>query len=129
MYRRPRRCRKPAHSCLLDWPGARAPAARDGPPAFQRPAPVWLLHSSRDVPRVFRKEAHRTGSEALAQPRQKFHAGIAVGWLHADFALEIAHGNHGVIADAPVGAAGIEPERGQTLLGLLDFGQGRGALA
>src|SRR5262245_65202299 len=91
--------------------------------ASRRRTPPWLLQSSRDDPWVLRKEPHRTGSEALAQPREKLHAGITVGRLHADFALEIAHGNHGVVADAPIGAAGVETERGQALLDFLHFGE------
>src|SRR5262247_3492298 len=96
--------------------------------ASRRRAPPWLLQSSRDDPWVLRKEPHRTGSEALAQPRQKLHAGITVGRLHADFALEIAHGNHGVVADAPIGAAGVEAEVSQALLDFLHLGERRRAL-
>src|SRR3954470_9659061 len=70
------------------------------------------------------RRRHRTGSRGLTQPRQELHAGIAVGRLHAHFALEIAHCDHGVVADPPVGAAGVEAERGQALLNFLDFRQG-----
>src|SRR5215831_5541170 len=97
--------------------------------ASRRRAPPWLLQSSRDDPWVLRKEPHRTGSEALAQPRQELHAGIAVGRLHADFALEIAYCNHRVVADPPVGAAGVEAKRGQALLDFLHFRERRRALA
>src|SRR5262245_9205058 len=66
-------------------------------------------------------------SPRLTQARQKRHAGIAVGGLHADLALEILRRLHGVVADAPVDAAGIETERGEPLLDFLDFGERRRA--
>src|SRR3954470_17231783 len=75
------------------------------------------------------RRRHRTGSRGLTQPRQELHAGIAVGRLHAHFALEIAHRDHGVVADPPVGPAGVEAERGEALLYFLDFGQRGGAFA
>ena len=54
---------------------------------------------------------------------------IAVGRIHADLALIVADGKHGVVADAAVGAAGIEAELGQAALNFLDFGERRRALA
>ena len=42
---------------------------------------------------------------------------------------KLRHGDHGVVADAAVGAAGIEAERGQALLDFLHFGERRRALA
>ena len=72
---------------------------------------------------------HRTGSQPLTQPGEQRHARIAVGGLHADFALEIPHGDHRIVADAAVGATGIETERGETLLDLLQLGERRRALA
>src|SRR5260370_19660702 len=74
-------------------------------------------------------KAHRTGSEALTQPRQELDAGVAVGGLHADLALEFLDRGHGVVADAAIGAAGVETKGGEALLDLLHFGERRRALA
>src|SRR6185437_562118 len=68
-------------------------------------------------------------SQASAQAGEKSHSGIAVGRLHADFALVGLHGQHGLGADAAIGAAGVEAERGQTALDFFDVGQGRRRLA
>src|SRR5271166_3719037 len=69
------------------------------------------------------KGPHRTGSQALTQPRQKLQAGIAVGRLHADLALKVANREHGVVAHAAVGAAGVEAKIGEALLNFLYLGQ------
>ena len=67
---------------------------------------------------------HSMSSRTLAQPCQQPHAGIAVR-LQADLALVVADGGHRAGADAAVGALGVEAERGQAALDLLDLGQRR----
>jgi hypothetical protein len=60
----------------------------------------------------------------LAQTREQFYAGIAVGWLNAQLALVILHGDGGGVADAAIGAAGVEAKRSKPALDLLDLGNG-----
>src|SRR4029079_9338158 len=67
-------------------------------------------------------------SQALAQAGEQLDAGVAVGRLHADFALKVLHREHRVVADAAVDPARIEAERSEALLNLLQLGQGRRAL-
>src|SRR5580700_5231305 len=62
-----------------------------------------------------------TSSGALTQPAEKPGAGIAVGRLDAGFALIIAHRERRRAANAAVGATGIEAERGEPVLDLLQF--------
>src|SRR5713101_4984460 len=71
----------------------------------------------------------RSASRSLAQPRQHLESRIAVGGLEPGLALECLHRDHRVAADPAVGAAGIEAERGQTPLNLLQFLERWGALA
>src|SRR5262249_15152870 len=52
-----------------------------------------------------------------------------VGWLNAELALVILHGDGGGVADAAIGAAGVEAKRGKPALDLLDFGNGGWRLA
>ena len=66
---------------------------------------------------------------SLAQPRQHLQSGIAVGGQSPSRGLKILHRLHGVVADAAVGAAGIEAGLGQSGLDLLHFGERQRALA
>src|SRR5216684_7599164 len=70
-----------------------------------------------------------SGSKSLPQPGQHLEPRIAVGGLEAHLALERAYRDHGVAADPAVGAAGVEAERGQAPLNLLQFLERRGTLA
>src|SRR5262245_12060383 len=70
----------------------------------------------------------RTGSARLAQPRRQPHAGVAIGGLHLDLALEIDDGADGVVAHPPVGAAGVEAECREPALDLLELGKPGSAL-
>src|ERR1700722_8272167 len=72
---------------------------------------------------------HPTGSGALTQPGEKSHSRIAVGRRNSALALKVLHRNHGRGADAAIGAAGIEAERGEMLLDFLDFRQRGGPFA
>src|SRR5712691_11031863 len=83
-------------------------------------------HETRFVPDRSRCEGV---SNPLAQPRQHLQAGVTVGGREAGFALKIAHRQHGLAADAAVGAVGIEARGGEAALDLLHLGQGRRALA
>src|SRR5437868_6987993 len=71
---------------------------------------------------------HKTGSQALTQPCQKLHAGIAVGGLDAGFALKVADCHHGIVAYAAVRAAGVKAKRGEALLDLLHLRERRCSL-
>jgi len=59
----------------------------------------------------------------LAQPGEKVDAGIAVGRRHACLKLIIAHRDRRAIADAAIGATGIESERGEPALDFLNLCQ------
>src|SRR3981189_1251584 len=59
------------------------------------------------------REGHGNRSGTLAQPRQQLDAGVAVGRLHADLQLDSPRREDGVPPGAPVGAVGIEAERGE----------------
>jgi hypothetical protein len=65
----------------------------------------------------------------LTQTGEELHAGIAIGWLDAEFALVIEHGKARRVADPAIGAAGVEAERGKAALKFLDLGEGRRRLA
>src|SRR6266568_9349171 len=75
------------------------------------------------------RATNRSYSRSLAQPRQHLQPCIAIGGLEPGLALECLHRDHRVAADPAVGAAGIEAERGQAPLNLLQFLERRGALA
>src|SRR5215469_279423 len=62
-------------------------------------------------------------SGTLPQPLQHFETTITVGRRDPDLGLEILDRLHGVVADASVGAAGIEAGLGEPRLHLLHFGQ------
>src|SRR4029079_15072060 len=79
------------------------------------------------------RESTRIGTRAiesqpLPQAGEQLNAGVAVGRLHADLALKVLHRKQGVVADAAVDPAGIEAERREALLNLLQLGQSRRAL-
>ena len=65
----------------------------------------------------------------MTQTGEELHAGIAIGWLDAEFALVIEHGKARRVADPAIGAAGVEAERGKAALKFLDLGEGGGRLA
>src|SRR3954447_7879203 len=67
-------------------------------------------------------------SAALPQLCQHLQAAITIGGADAGLCLEAADRLHGVIADAAVGAAGVEAGCGQALLHLLHFGESQRAL-
>src|ERR1700693_1709580 len=68
-------------------------------------------------------------SRALPQPGQHLEPRVTVGGLEPRLALERAHRHHRVPADPAVAAAGVEAERGQTPLNLLQFLERGRALA
>ncbi len=55
------------------------------------------------------------------QAREHLEARIAIG-RHAVLDLEITHGPHGVLADAPVGPVRVKSQRGQAALDFLHLG-------
>ena len=66
----------------------------------------------------------------MTQTGGELHAGIAIGWLDAEFALVIEHGKARRVADPAIGAAGVEAERGKAALKFLDLGEvGGGSLS
>ena len=65
----------------------------------------------------------------MTQTGEKLHAGIAIGRLDAEFALVTEHGKARRIADAAIGAAGVEAERGKAALKFLNLGEGGRRLA
>src|SRR6185369_15790475 len=65
----------------------------------------------------------RVLSMLLAQACEEASSRIAVGRLHADLPLVVAHGEASRVADAAVGAGGVEAEGGQAALDLLDLGE------
>ena len=71
---------------------------------------------------------YERGLTALPQPRQHLQPAITVGGQQPHLGLIILHGLHGVVADAAVGAAGVEAGLGQPRLHLLHFGQRQRAL-
>src|SRR5947199_4293891 len=60
---------------------------------------------------------------ALPQPRQHLQSAIPVGGQQSNLGLIILHGLHGVVADAAVGAAGVEAGLCQSRLDLLHLGE------
>src|SRR5215472_2467639 len=66
---------------------------------------------------------------SLAQSGKQPHAGITVGRFDAEIALVIEHRKACRIANAAIGAAGIETERSKPALQFLNFGEGRWRLA
>src|SRR5438105_7472183 len=67
----------------------------------------------------------RSLPQASEQPQPR----IAIRRFDAEFALVIAHRNGRGIADAAIGAAGVEAERGEPALDFLDLGKRRRRLA
>ena len=68
-------------------------------------------------------------SPTFPQFGEDFEAGVAVGGDEAGLGLELAHRDHGVAADAAIGAAGVEALCGQAALRFLDFFEREDALA
>src|ERR1700722_9378889 len=60
-------------------------------------------------------------SRGCAQPGEQPNAGITVRRCDAILELIVTHGLHGRAADAAVAAAGVEAERRQAALQLLQF--------
>ncbi len=68
------------------------------------------------------------GLVSLPQPRQHLQPAVTVGGQQSHFGLIVLHRLHGVVADAAVGAAGVEAGLGQSRLHLLHFGKCQRAL-
>ena len=81
------------------------------------------IHSFRGRMDCFASLAMTVGLPALPQPRQHLQPAITVGGQQPHLGLIILHRLHGVVADAAVGAAGVEAGFCQPRLHLLHLGE------
>src|SRR5450830_202487 len=84
---------------------------------------VWRSLLDPAVTRPCGGWRHPTGSRALTQPRQHLEAGVTVGRLHADLALEGENSLDRVAAGAAIDAVGLETAFIETALDFHDLRQ------